>query len=100
MGQPIRRDGRIRPPESIGRREVSGGTETSQYPEEKTSTEIPLVVVSERGGAQTLPVPSLRALPAGGCRTQRGSPQGSRRCRRPASSRTAWDGRPERVTVP
>ena len=53
MGQPGRSDVRSRPPESIGRCEVSGGTETSQYPEEKKSTEIPQVVVSERGGAQT-----------------------------------------------
>ena len=30
------------------------GTETSQYPEEKTSTEIPLVVTSERGAGQWL----------------------------------------------
>ena len=29
-------------------------TETSQYPEEKTSTEIPLVVASERGPGQCL----------------------------------------------
>ena len=49
MGQPGRSDVRSRPPESIGRCEVSGGTETSQYPEEKKSTEIPQVVVSERG---------------------------------------------------
>ena len=32
---------------------VSGGTETSKYPEEKKSTEIPLVVANERGSAQT-----------------------------------------------
>jgi hypothetical protein len=49
MGQPGRSDVRSRPPESIGRYEVSGGTETSQYLEEKKSTEIPQVVVSERG---------------------------------------------------
>ncbi len=30
----------------------TGGTETSQYPEEKKSTEIPPVAASERGGAQ------------------------------------------------
>ena len=36
----------------VGRRRTRG-TETSKYPEEKKSTEIPLVVVSERGGAQT-----------------------------------------------
>ena len=32
-------------------RKVSGGTETSKYPEEKKSTEIPLVVANERGRA-------------------------------------------------
>src|SRR3712207_2050441 len=100
MGQPTRGHARVLPSESIGWAGVSGGTETSQYPEEETSTEIPLVVVSERGPAQTTPVPSLRALLAGGCRTRWGSPQGSRRCRSPARNRTAWDGRPERVTVP
>ena len=30
------------------------GTETSQYLEEEKSTEMPLVVASERGGAQTV----------------------------------------------
>ena len=30
------------------------GSETSQYPEEKKSTEIPLVVANERGVAQTI----------------------------------------------
>jgi hypothetical protein len=30
----------------------TGGTETSKYPEEKKSTEIPPVAASERGGAQ------------------------------------------------
>jgi len=29
------------------------GTETSKYPQEKKSTEIPQVVASERGGGQT-----------------------------------------------
>ena len=32
----------------------TGGTETSKYPEEKKSTEIPLVAASERGAAQSL----------------------------------------------
>ena len=32
------------------------GIETSQYPEEEKSTEIPLVVASERGTAQLEPV--------------------------------------------
>ena len=30
------------------------GTETSQYPEEEKSTEMPRVAASERGGAQTV----------------------------------------------
>ena len=38
-------------PDIVG--EVSGGTETSKYPEENKSTEIPLVVANERGTAQT-----------------------------------------------
>ena len=36
-------------PNYVGK--VSGGTETSKYPEEKKSTEIPLVVANERGSA-------------------------------------------------
>ena len=47
----------------VERVEASPGTETSQYREEKTSTEIPQVVASERGGAQT----DSRAIPATGC---------------------------------
>ena len=38
--------------EYIGVTRQTRGTETSQYPEEKTSTEIPLVVASERGTGQ------------------------------------------------
>jgi len=37
----------------IGAGGDTGGSETSQYPEEKKSREIPQVVASERGGAQT-----------------------------------------------
>ena len=37
--------------EYIGPEERTRGIETSQYPEEKKSTEIPLVVASERGAA-------------------------------------------------
>ena len=34
--------------------ELTRGTETSKYPEEKKSTEIPLVAASERGPAEQL----------------------------------------------
>ncbi len=39
-------------PEFIGCESNTRGTETSKYPEEKKSTEIPLVAASERGPAQ------------------------------------------------
>ncbi len=39
-------------PESIGGFKQTRGTETSQYPEERTSTETPSVVASERGPGQ------------------------------------------------
>ena len=41
------------PDESIVRRKGTRGTETSKYPEEKKSIEIPLVAASERGIGQT-----------------------------------------------
>ena len=40
--------------EYIGLVKRTRGTETSQYPEEKTSTEIPVVVASEPGPGQCL----------------------------------------------
>ena len=51
MGEPTRGNARVLPPEHIGRAEATGGTETSKYPEEEKSTEIPLVAASERGTA-------------------------------------------------
>ena len=38
-------------PEHIGQVQGTGGTETSQYPEEEKTTVIPRVVVSERGSS-------------------------------------------------
>lgn len=35
------------------------GTETSHYPEEKKSTESPLVAASEKGSAKTYPFPLI-----------------------------------------
>ena len=53
MGQPVQGDAWTPAAESIGRAGGSRGTETSQYPDEEKSSEIPLVVASERGAAQT-----------------------------------------------
>ena len=49
MGKPTKSHFLVLPAEYIGRIEVTGGTETSQYPEEEKSNEIPQVVASERG---------------------------------------------------
>ena len=48
MGKPGGRDARL-----TAQAEQTRRTETSQYPEEQKSTEIPLVAVSERGRGQT-----------------------------------------------
>ena len=43
----------LSPDESIVREKGTRGTETSKYPEEEKSNEIPLVAASERGRGQT-----------------------------------------------
>ena len=54
--------------EYIGARQASEGTETSQYLEERKSTETPRVVASERGLSPNLMRVSVHALRMGGCR--------------------------------
>jgi hypothetical protein len=51
MGKPSWGHAQLPSAEHIGRVEATGGTETSKYPEEKKSTEIALVVASERARA-------------------------------------------------
>ena len=53
MGQPRQSDVWRPAAESIGRPGGSRGTETSQYLDEEKSNEIPVVVASEPGRAQT-----------------------------------------------
>ena len=53
MGKPGRGHARSSRTEYIGAWRQTRGTDTSQYPEEEKSTEIPLVAASERGLAQT-----------------------------------------------
>src|SRR3954447_26663158 len=53
MGKPSAGNTALPPAEYIGGREASEGTETSQYLEERKSTETPRVVASESGPAQT-----------------------------------------------
>ena len=51
FGLPLSNEG-MKLPNKIGGFKLTRGTETSQYPEERTSTETPLVVASERGLGQ------------------------------------------------
>ena len=53
MGKPGGHHRPSPPPEHIGRREATRGTETSKYPEEEKSNEMPTVAASEEGRAQT-----------------------------------------------
>ena len=53
MGQPGRGNARSSCAESIGVEKRTRGSETSQYPQEEKSIEIPSVAASERGTAQT-----------------------------------------------
>ena len=53
MGEPAGARPPAPPAESIGRAEATRGTETSKYPEEEKSNEIPPVAASERGRGQT-----------------------------------------------
>ena len=64
MGEPARGHALAPRPEPIGPEEATRGTETSKYPEERKSTEIPRVAASESG-----PSPNpRRRQPFGGCR--------------------------------
>jgi hypothetical protein len=54
MGQPDVTNLASSHTEFIGVWRQTRGSETSQYPQEEKSREIPLVVVSERGRAQTI----------------------------------------------
>ena len=76
--------------EHIGGGGATRGTETSKYPEEEKSNEIPRVVASERGRGQT----GALATAAGVV----GPPNMA--VRKARGSGTAWEGRRDRVTAP
>ena len=68
MGEPAAGHAAAPAPESIGGEEATGGTETSKYPEEEKSTEIPGVAASETGRRPNRHVRhSLGALAWRGC---------------------------------
>src|SRR5215468_6804611 len=68
------------------------GSETSQYPQEQKSTEIPSVAASERGTAQTDCSDTVRVV---------GLPQGlPGKLQNRDVAEGSWNGQPERVRVP
>ena len=69
MGKPGRGHALSSRSERIAPWRRTGGSEPSQYPQEKKATATPSVAASERGTAQTVQVPSPQALPARGCGT-------------------------------
>src|SRR3954471_2424772 len=100
MGKPSAVNTALPPAEYIGGLEASRGTETSQYPEERKSTETPRVVASERGSAQTRQVQARRrCLPGVVGRSALGlRPRAG--VRKPCASRSVWNVAPQWATVP
>ena len=76
MGQPS--------PQGLSARRRTRGTETSKYPEEEKSNEIPRVAASESGRDQT------GGRNTTGVRTAQGTLK---------RNRMAWEGQPEKVIV-
>src|SRR5919106_6909033 len=85
--------------EYIGAEEASGGTETSQYPEERKSTETPRVVASERGSSPNRAGVSAHALPVRGCRASAREVCLSAGVTKLVDSRSAWNRAPQRAIV-
>ena len=100
-GNPAGAMPRYRRLNQIGRQEATGGTETSKYPEEEKSTEIPGVAASETGPAQTgarvTACGRFRAGVAG--RDARGPHPPPAVINLPLRG-TAWEGRRNRVRAP
>ena len=85
----------------IGCEEATRGTETSKYPEEEKSTEIPVVAASETGRCPNRH--GRHSLGALACRCCGGRCPGAPdpgRGHKPERSRTAWEGRRHRVRAP
>jgi hypothetical protein len=91
MGQPGCGNTQSSRTESIGAAKRTRGSETSQYPLEEKSTEIPSVAASEGGTAQT-----GRSDTSGVVGLPQGLP-GESKIERPAEG--PWKGPPKTVTV-
>jgi hypothetical protein len=100
MGKPSAGNAALPTAESIGSEEASRGTETSQYPEERKSTETPRVVASERGRAQTRCVQAATRCAAGVVGRLVPAVAGWARVTKPFDSGSAWNRAPQRAIVP
>src|ERR1700753_2561381 len=100
MGKPTAGSTALPPAEYIGGVEASRGTETSQYPEERKSTETPRVVASERGSSPNRAGVSAHALPVRGCRTSVREGRLSAGVTKLVGRRSAWNRAPQRRIVP
>ena len=101
MGEPAGGSAPAPAPESIGGEEATRGTETSKYPEEEKSTEIPLVAASERGRCPNRRLRHrLEPLDLRCCGGRCPGAPGPGRGHKPERSRTAWEGRRHRVRAP
>src|SRR3954451_22625376 len=100
MGQPSAGNAALPRDEHIVAAKTSGGSETSQYPEERKSTETPRVVASERGSAQTWQVQARTRCLLGVVGRPVRAVRSSAEVTKPFDSRSAWNRAPQRATVP
>src|SRR5579875_1268521 len=100
MGKPSAGNAALSPAESIGRWRPSGGSETSQYPEERKSTETPRVVASERGSAQTRRVQAATRCASGDVGRLVRAVAGPAEVTKSCDSRSVWNRAPQRAIVP
>ncbi len=101
MGEPSGDHAPLPLDEHIVEEEATRGTETSQYPEEEKSTEIPGVAASGTGrtpkpARATRPQP----CPAGVAGRATGACGAPGEVTNRGGSGTAWEGRPQRVRAP
>src|ERR1700709_1464130 len=100
MGKPSVGNTALPPAEYIGGVGASRGTETSQYPEERKSTETPRVVASERGSSPNRASVSAHALLVRGCRASARDVCISAGVTKLFDRRSAWNRAPQRAIVP
>src|SRR5436190_2660549 len=100
MGKPSAGNAALPHAEYIGMRGTSRGTDTSQYPEERKSTETPRVVASERGRAQTRQVKACTRCLLGVVGLVPGSCMIRRQLQNQALAEVEWNLAPQRAIVP